>query len=153
MLGLLSELGAKWRTLFLSASSSLSNLNWRVSLSSDAWPYLEDEPAQSSLQTLCVWLSRYVSLTPTSHLIIRCCVKTNQPFLPVTLRTLIYFTSGTIQWHVSLKLIPGSSFCHIHAVQPCLCWFYSFHPCEVVASNSWGKENPQLVPKQGPLES
>lgn len=48
------QLGAKWRTPFFSVvTSSLSNLIWRVSLSSEAWPYLEDDPAQGSLQMLC----------------------------------------------------------------------------------------------------
>lgn len=66
---------AKRRTPFLSrAFSSLSNFNWRVSLSSDAWSYL-------ALPASAVWFNREISLFPPAH-IIRCYVMINQSFLP-----------------------------------------------------------------------
>lgn len=47
-------------------------------------------------------------------MIIRYCVMTNQSFPPVNLKTLIYFTLGTVpKWIMSLKSTPrGNSLCH-----------------------------------------
>lgn len=74
---------------------------------------------------------------------------TNHPFLPITLRTLIYLTSGARKWVVSLKMTPGSSFCHAHRCLNPASHIYSICPCGLVANDTWGKGDPQLVPKQG----
>jgi hypothetical protein len=71
------------------------------------WPYLESGSKHSclplcgklpytELPTSYALFSTWVTIFPSSHMIIRCCVVTNQIFLTVIPQILVYSTSEAI---------------------------------------------------------
>ena len=90
----------EWRPPFLSGASSLSN-SFGGCLSTEAWPYLEDDPAQCFLQTLHESAQVWLSLLPLCY--DQSALSTSTP------KSLICSTPGTIHRVISLKLSPRSS--------------------------------------------
>lgn len=117
-----------------------------------AWPHLASISGHRCLTLLqrlpcteppasIMWLSTRVPLLLSARMIIRYCVETNQFFLPVTLRTFIYFTPKTIRWVVSLNLIPRSLRCVHDCLNP-ICCFWILCPCGLMANNLQERGGP-----------
>lgn len=110
----------------------------------------ENEPSQSSRPVPYNSARKSCSFF---HMIMKCCVITNQPFPPVSLRNRIHLTPRMTKMTVSLKLGPGSSFTHASGGPNLACCFWSSCPRgQVTNYQSQEKGQKQMEPQQGPLK-